>query len=48
MMTDVDRVVAIRDGQVIEEGTPQTLFGQQGYFFQMMSAQASTRELRVQ
>ena len=48
MMTDVDRVVAIRDGQVIEEGTPQALFGQQGYFFQMMSAQASTRELRVQ
>jgi len=48
MMTDVDRVVAIRDGQVIEEGTPQALFGQQGYFFQMMSAQVSTQELRVQ
>ena len=48
MMTDVDRVVAIRDGQVIEEGTPQALLGRQGYFFQMMSAQVSAQELRVQ
>ena len=47
MMTDVDRVVAIRDGQVIEEGTPQALLGQQGYFFQMMSAQPPPAELRV-
>lgn len=48
MMTDVDRVIAIRDGQVIEEGTPQELFESQGYFFQMMSAQAKPPEVRVQ
>jgi ABC-type multidrug transport system fused ATPase/permease subunit len=48
MMTDVDRVVAIRDGQVTEEGTPQALLAQHGYFFQMMSAQATSQELRVQ
>jgi ATP-binding cassette, subfamily B, bacterial len=48
MMTDVDRVIAIRDGQVIEEGAPQELFERQGYFFQMMSAQAPSPEVRVQ
>lgn len=49
MMTEVDRVIAIRDGQVIEEGTPQALFDQQGYFYQMMSAQpAPAPEVRVQ
>jgi len=47
MLTDVDRVVALRDGQVIEEGPPQALFEQQGYFFQMMTAPRST-ELHVQ
>jgi ABC-type multidrug transport system fused ATPase/permease subunit len=48
MMTDVDRVIAIRDGRVIEEGTPQHLLDSHGYFFQMMSAQAKTSELQVQ
>lgn len=48
MMTDVDRVIAIRDGEVIEEGAPQELFERQGYFFQMMSAQAPSPEVRVQ
>ncbi len=47
MMTDVHRVIAIRDGQVIEEGTPQALLDQQGYFFQMMNARAPSSELRV-
>jgi len=47
MLTEVDRVVALRDGQVIEEGPPQALFEQQGYFFQMMTAPRST-ELHVQ
>src|SRR2546426_9162079 len=42
MLTEVDRVIAMRDGQVIEEGPPQTLFEQQGYFFQMMTAPRST------
>jgi len=48
MMTDVDRVIAIRDGRVIEEGTPQELLDSHGYFFQMMSAQTKTAEVRVQ
>jgi ABC-type multidrug transport system fused ATPase/permease subunit len=48
MMTDVDRVIAIRDGRVIEDGTPQELLDSHGYFFQMMSAQAKTTEMRVQ
>jgi ATP-binding cassette, subfamily B, bacterial len=48
MMTSVDRVIAIRDGQVIEEGTPQALIDRQGYFYQMMSAQAPSPEVRVQ
>lgn len=39
MMTEADRVIAIRDGQVIEEGTPEELLLQHGYFYQMMSAQ---------
>jgi len=38
MLTEVDRVVALRDGRVIEEGTPQVLLGEKGYFFQMMTA----------
>ena len=39
---------AIRDGRVIEEGTPQELLDSHGYFFQMMSAQTKTAEVRVQ
>lgn len=47
MLTEVDRVVALRDGRVIEEGPPQALFEQQGYFFQMMTAQPSGPELHA-
>ncbi len=48
MLTEVDRVVVLRDGQVIEEGPPQNLFDQHGYFFQMMTAQPRGPELHVQ
>jgi ATP-binding cassette subfamily B protein len=48
MLTEVDQVVAIRDGRVIEQGPPAALFGQQGYFFQMMTAQPRGPELHVQ
>lgn len=48
MLTEVDHVVAIRDGRVIEEGPPAALFEQHGYFFQMMTAQPRGPELRVQ
>jgi ABC-type multidrug transport system fused ATPase/permease subunit len=48
MLTEVDQVVAIRDGHVIEEGPPQALFDQQGYFFQMMTAQVRGPEIHVQ
>src|SRR5712692_9278262 len=47
MLTEVDKVVALRDGGVIEEGPPQALFDQQGYFFQMMTAQPRGPELHV-
>ena len=45
MLTEVDRVVALRDGRVIEEGTPQVLLGEKGYFFQMMTARGDGPEL---
>ncbi len=48
MLTEVDRVVAIREGRVIEEGPPEVLFGQRGYFFQMMTALPQGPELHVQ
>jgi ABC-type multidrug transport system fused ATPase/permease subunit len=48
MLTEVDRVVALRDGKVIEEGPPQALLDQHGYFFQMMTAQPRGPELHVQ
>ena len=48
MLTDVDWVIAIRDGHVIEQGPPPQLLSQHGYFFQMMTAQGRTPELRVQ
>lgn len=47
MLTEVDRVVALRDGRVIEEGPPQALFDQHGYFFQMMTAQPSGPHLHA-
>ncbi len=48
MLTEVDWVIAIRDGRVIEQGPPPELLSQQGYFFQMMTAQQRGPELRVQ
>ncbi len=48
MLTEVDRVVAIREGHVIEEGPPEVLFGQRGYFFQMMTARPQGPELPLQ
>lgn len=48
MLTEVDWVVSLRDGQVTEQGPPQALYDQQGYFFQMMTAPARGPELRVQ
>jgi ABC-type multidrug transport system fused ATPase/permease subunit len=48
MLTEVDQVVAIREGRVIEQGPPAALFGRQGYFFQMMTAQPRGPELHVQ
>jgi len=48
MLTEVDHVVAIRDGRVVEQGPPSALFDQHGYFFQMMTARPSGPELRVQ
>ena len=48
MLAEVDGVVAIRDGAVIEEGKPADLFGQCGYFFQMMTAQPRGPELHIQ
>jgi ATP-binding cassette, subfamily B, bacterial len=47
MLTEVDRVVAIRDGQVIEQGAPEALFDQRGYFFQMMTARPRVPELHA-
>jgi ABC-type transport system involved in cytochrome bd biosynthesis fused ATPase/permease subunit len=44
----VDRVVAIREGKVIEEGLSQLLFGQHGYFYQMMTATLGGAEMQVQ
>jgi ABC-type multidrug transport system fused ATPase/permease subunit len=48
MLTEVDRVVAIRDGRVIEEGPPQLLFDEHGYFYQMMTATPGGPELQIQ
>jgi ABC-type multidrug transport system fused ATPase/permease subunit len=47
MLTEVDRVVALRDGRVVEDGSPQALFERHGYFFQMMTAQPHGPELHV-
>lgn len=48
MMTVVDRVVAIRDGRVIEEGPPEALLAERGYFYQMMTAPTRGPELTIQ
>lgn len=45
MLTEVDHVVALRDGRVAEEGPPADLFERQGYFFQMMTARPSAPQL---
>lgn len=38
MLTDVDRVVVIRNGKVEQDGTPDELRAVDGYFRQMMEA----------
>jgi ABC-type multidrug transport system fused ATPase/permease subunit len=48
MLTEVDHVIAIRDGRLIEEGRPVALLERQGYFFQMMTAPLRGPELHVQ
>jgi len=48
MLTEVDHVVAIRDGRLVEQGPPAALFDQHGYFFQMMTAPPRGPELHVQ
>jgi ABC-type multidrug transport system fused ATPase/permease subunit len=39
MLTDVDRVLVLRDGRIEQDGTPGELIGRAGYFRQMMSSQ---------
>jgi ABC-type multidrug transport system fused ATPase/permease subunit len=39
MLTDVDRVLVLRDGHIEQDGPPGELWKQEGYFRQMMSAQ---------
>ncbi len=41
MLTEVDRVIALRDGRVVEGGPPPALVGQHGYFFQMTTVPRS-------
>ena len=48
MLTEVDHVIALRDGRVFEQGPPAALLDQHGYFFQMMTAQPRGPELHVQ
>lgn len=38
MLTDVDRVVVIRNGKVEQDGTPDELRAVDGYFRQMLEA----------
>lgn len=38
MLTDVDRVIVIRDGKVEQDGSPQALRAVDGYFRQMLEA----------
>ncbi len=44
VLSEVDRVVTVREGRVIEEGPPQALYEQHVYIYQMMTAQASGPE----
>jgi ABC-type multidrug transport system fused ATPase/permease subunit len=39
MLTDVDRVLVLRDGRIEQDGTPEELLKVDGYFRQMMTAQ---------
>jgi ATP-binding cassette, subfamily B, bacterial IrtB/YbtQ len=39
MLTDVDRVLVLRDGRIEQDGTPEALMAVDGYFRQMMTAQ---------
>jgi ABC-type multidrug transport system fused ATPase/permease subunit len=39
MLTDVDRVLVLRDGRIEQDGPPQELLKSDGYFRQMMTAQ---------
>jgi ABC-type multidrug transport system fused ATPase/permease subunit len=39
MLTDVDRILALRDGRIVQDGTPEALMRVDGYFRQMMLAQ---------
>ncbi len=38
MLTDVDRVLVLRDGVIEQDGAPQQLMQVEGYFRQMMQA----------
>jgi ABC-type multidrug transport system fused ATPase/permease subunit len=39
MLTDVDRVLVLRDGRIEQDGSPEELLKVDGYFHQMMTAQ---------
>ncbi len=39
MLTDVDRVLVLRDGRIEQDGSPQELLRSDGYFRQMMSGE---------
>jgi ABC-type multidrug transport system fused ATPase/permease subunit len=38
MLTDVDRILVLRDGRIEQQGTPTELLGEPGYFHDMMHA----------
>jgi ATP-binding cassette subfamily B protein len=39
MLTHVDRVLVLRDGRIEQDGSPEELMREDGYFRQMMTAQ---------
>jgi ABC-type multidrug transport system fused ATPase/permease subunit len=39
MLTDVDRVIVLRDGRIEQDGSPEELLKADGYFRQMMRAE---------
>ena len=43
MLTDVDRVLVLREGRIEQDGTPAELLKVDGYFRQMMTAQDGPR-----